>query len=69
MCFFYAGLDENGSPKSEVYKDWSARIVQHELDHLDGKLYIDIMDRKTFECTCWEEVNLSKGKVVMPFSP
>ncbi|KAJ0179052.1 hypothetical protein K1T71_005827 [Dendrolimus kikuchii] len=64
-----SGLDENGASKTEVHKDWSARIVQHEIDHLDGKLYIDTMDRKTFECTCWEEVNLSKGKLVIPFSP
>jgi len=24
-------------------KDWSARIVQHELDHMDGILYTDRM--------------------------
>ncbi|CAH1646898.1 unnamed protein product [Spodoptera littoralis] len=63
------GLNAEGVEKSQVYKDWSARIAQHEMDHLDGKIYTDIMDRKTLTCSCWEEVNLSKGKLVIPFSP
>ena len=28
---------------------FEARAVCHELDHLDGKLYIDIMDRELTE--------------------
>ncbi len=24
--------------------DWEARIFQHELDHLDGRLYVDLVD-------------------------
>ncbi|KAJ8733567.1 hypothetical protein PYW08_001865 [Mythimna loreyi] len=63
------GLNAQGEESSQIYKDWSARIAQHEMDHLDGKIYTDIMDRKTLTCTCWEEVNLSKGKLVIPFSP
>jgi peptide deformylase len=23
---------------------WQARVFQHEIDHLDGRLYIDIAD-------------------------
>ncbi|XP_052755467.1 peptide deformylase, mitochondrial-like [Galleria mellonella] len=63
------GYNSEGESTSRIFKDWAARIAQHEIDHLDGKLYIDIMDRKTFTCTCWEEVNLSKGKLVIPFHP
>lgn len=63
------GLNAEGVERSQVYKDWSARIAQHEMDHLEGKIYTDIMDRKTLTCSCWEEVNLSKGKLVIPFSP
>lgn len=63
------GQNQLGEDVSRVFKEWSARIAQHEMDHLDGKLYTDIMDKKTLECTCWEEVNLSKGKVVIPFRP
>ncbi|XP_063619211.1 peptide deformylase, mitochondrial-like [Cydia splendana] len=64
-----SGLGPEGEPKSEKFKDWPARIAQHELDHLDGKLYTDIMDRKTLCCTCWEEVNVSQGKLAIPFTP
>ena len=27
---------------------WYARILQHEIDHLQGNLYIDRMQRRTF---------------------
>ncbi|KPJ05432.1 Peptide deformylase, mitochondrial [Papilio xuthus] len=64
-----SGYDQNGDPLQRTYSDWAARIAQHEIDHLDGKLYTDIMDRKTMCCVCWEEVNLSKGKVAIPFAP
>ncbi|CAK1598384.1 unnamed protein product [Parnassius mnemosyne] len=63
------GYNEEGEKTQQIYVDWPARIAQHEMDHLDGKLYTDIMDRKTLQCTCWEEVNLSKGRVAIPFVP
>jgi len=33
--------DEHGVAVDEVVSGWSARIVQHETDHLAGTLYID----------------------------
>jgi peptide deformylase len=42
------GLDEDGKEKEPLsLKGWPARIVQHEIDHLDGILYVDRMDSKT----------------------
>jgi len=35
------GADETGAPLDEVVTGWSARIVQHETDHLGGTLYLD----------------------------
>ncbi|WP_367319187.1 peptide deformylase [Streptomyces sp. HUAS ZL42] len=35
------GEDEEGRPLDEVFTGWPARIVQHETDHLDGRLYLD----------------------------
>ncbi len=32
-----AGLDENGLDVTWETEDWSARIIQHEMDHMDGK--------------------------------
>lgn len=36
------GQDRYGKPFRIKAKDWLARVFQHEIDHLDGKLYIDI---------------------------
>ncbi|XP_076240887.1 peptide deformylase, mitochondrial [Calliopsis andreniformis] len=50
-------------------KGWSARIVQHEFDHLQGKLYTDKMDPTTFECCLWEAVNLTEGEAKLKYYP
>ena len=39
-----AGLDVTGAPVSYELEGLAARVVQHELDHLDGKLIIDRTD-------------------------
>ncbi|MAS36385.1 MAG: peptide deformylase [Anaerolineaceae bacterium] len=36
------GLDREGKPIRIKAQDWQARVFQHEIDHLDGRLYIDI---------------------------
>jgi peptide deformylase len=43
-------LDENGRPVTIDAVGWHARILQHEIDHLNGRLYIDRMRTRTF-CT------------------
>ncbi len=35
------GQDETGAALDEVLTGWPARIVQHETDHLAGRLYLD----------------------------
>lgn len=39
------GLDINGNPLDEVLENFEAIIIQHETDHLDGKLFIDKLSR------------------------
>jgi peptide deformylase len=34
-------LDRNGTKNESVFQDMQAFAVQHEMDHLNGKLYID----------------------------
>ncbi len=34
-------LDSRGEPIDRVFTGWPARIVQHEADHLGGRLYLD----------------------------
>ena len=41
-------LDEHSEPKSIEAEGWYARILQHEIDHLNGMLYIDRMKPRTF---------------------
>jgi len=40
--------DREGEAFAFDCSDWTARIVQHEHDHLEGQLYIDRMDTSTF---------------------
>ncbi|PNF40818.1 hypothetical protein B7P43_G16587 [Cryptotermes secundus] len=63
------GLSAEGKPVSWQVSGWAARIVQHEMDHLSGRLYTDIMVRSTFTCTCWDKVNRTGGRIYVPFSP
>lgn len=43
-----SGVDAEGRPVSLALDGWPARIMQHELDHLDGTLYIDRMQSRSF---------------------
>jgi len=36
-------LDRSGQPVSVIAKDFFARVIQHETDHLDGHVYLDRM--------------------------
>ena len=42
------GLDENGEPLTIDAEGWHARILQHEIDHLYGRLYLDSMLPRSF---------------------
>jgi peptide deformylase len=41
-------LDEHGAPRRIDARGWYARILQHEIDHLNGHLYIDRMEPRSF---------------------
>jgi peptide deformylase len=56
-------LDHRGNPKSIEASGWYARILQHEIDHLYGNLYIDRMRSRSFSSTQnWEK--FWKGKPI-----
>jgi len=40
-------IDENSRKVRRVYKGFSARVFQHEIDHLNGKVYVDRMSDMT----------------------
>jgi peptide deformylase len=41
-------LDERGQPRRVEAQGWYARILQQEIDHLYGRLYIDHMESRSF---------------------
>lgn len=43
-----SGLDQHGQPVTWRVHGWPARILQHEMDHLNGTLYLDRMHSRTF---------------------
>ena len=45
-----SGLDEHGKEITVRVSGWPARILQHEVDHLRGILYVDRMLTRTFCC-------------------
>lgn len=44
------GFDAEGKPLRRELHGWGARILQHEVDHLQGILYIDRMHSRSFCC-------------------
>lgn len=46
-------LDQAGVPRQRALSGFSATVIQHECDHLDGRLYIDHI--KTPELLMFEE--------------
>jgi len=56
-------LDQRGNPKTIEASGWYARILQHEIDHLYGNLYVDIMSARSFSSIeNWEK--FWKGKPI-----
>jgi peptide deformylase len=48
LCAQVECLDEKGKPRRIQAEGWYARILQHEIDHLHGKLYLDRMLSRSF---------------------
>lgn len=62
-------LNEKGEKVAWRSQGFEARVIQHEIQHLDGTIYVDVMEPKTLECTVWQRVNLNKGKGSIYFGP
>ena len=48
-------LDRDGKEHEEVKRGLTAGTFQHEVDHLDGTLFVDRADPRTF--ATWEQFN------------
>ena len=46
---------------------WTARVVQHEFDHLQGKMFVDKADLSTLTFDYWKLVNMRLGDFRLGF--
>lgn len=51
-----SGLNEHGEHHEWQARGWPARIIQHEIDHLEGCLYIDRMNSRSFQFNYWQYI-------------
>lgn len=56
-------MDENFKEYDEEYEGWAARVIQHEYDHIDGKLFIDYISPLRRRLLKGRLTAISKGKV------
>ncbi|TAJ12486.1 peptide deformylase [Marinilabiliaceae bacterium JC017] len=59
--------DENFTKKEEEYEGFAARVIQHEYDHLDGKLFIDHLNPLKKRLLKGKLTSISKGKVSVSY--
>lgn len=57
-------LDRDGKHREMVCDDILATVVQHEVDHLDGKLFIDYLSRLKRDRVIKKFVKAARGEVV-----
>jgi peptide deformylase len=56
-------FDENWNPIEEEYDGMKARIIQHEYDHIEGKLFVDYLPSLRKRLLKGKLADISKGKV------
>ncbi|WP_018616691.1 peptide deformylase [Segetibacter koreensis] len=60
-------FDENFTPKTATFVGLTARIVQHEYDHIEGKLFIDYLKPLRKKMLRGKLNDISKGKLKMDY--
>jgi peptide deformylase len=56
-------LDENFQPHTETFNGITARVIQHEYDHIEGKLFIDYLKPLKRKLLKGKLDDISRGKV------
>jgi peptide deformylase len=56
-------FDENWDAFEEEFNGMKARIIQHEYDHIEGKLFVDYLTPLKKRLLKGKLTNISKGKV------
>ena len=60
-------LDENFQPHTKKFVGITARIIQHEYDHIEGKLFIDYLKPLRKKMLQGKLNDISKGKLKMDY--
>ena len=60
-------LDENFQPHTETFNGITARIIQHEYDHIEGKLFIDYLKPLKKKMLQGKLNDISKGKIKVDY--
>ncbi|MFN3667090.1 MAG: peptide deformylase [Sediminibacterium sp.] len=55
-------MDEQFQPKTEIFKGITARVILHEYDHIEGKLFIDYLKPLRKKMLQGKLNDISKGK-------
>ncbi|MEM7383232.1 MAG: peptide deformylase [Bacteroidota bacterium] len=60
-------FDTHWRQQKEVLADMLARVVQHEYDHLEGKLHIDYASRSERHLLQGKLADISQGKIAVTY--
>jgi peptide deformylase len=60
-------VDENFEPQTEKFVGLTARIIQHEYDHTEGKLFIDYLKPLRKKMLQGKLNDISKGKLKLDY--
>jgi peptide deformylase len=60
-------FDENFHPHTETFNGITARIIQHEYDHIEGKLFIDYLKPLKKKMLQGKLNDISKGKIKVDY--
>jgi peptide deformylase len=60
-------VDENFQPHTEEFIGLTARIIQHEYDHIEGRLFIDKLKPLRRKMLQGKLNDISKGKIRMDY--
>jgi peptide deformylase len=60
-------VNENFEPKTKTFSGITARVIQHEYDHLEGKLFIDYLTPLKRKLLKGKLLDISKGKIKMDY--
>jgi len=60
-------MDENFSEHSKTFEGITGRVVMHEYDHIEGKLFIDYLPLLKRKLMKGRLDDISKGKVSVDY--